>query len=815
MEKKTVTVTGMTCASCVRTVERSVKKLEGIESVNINLATEKLTVEYDEAKTNIDMIKTQIKSSGYDTVDDVLDKEVVIPISGMTCASCVRAVERAINKLDGIKNVSVNLATEKANVLYNPEIIRLSQIKDVINKAGYKALDIEIDDTDVNQLRKEKERKTLWVKFITAMIFTIPLFYIAMGHMIKLPIPNIIDNHKYPLRFALTQLFLVIPVVISGYKFYTIGYSRLVRLEPNMDSLVAIGTSAAFIYSLYSIFQITQGNNVFVDHLYFETTGVIIALILLGKYLEAVSKGKTSEAIKKLMGLAPKTATVIQDGKEIIIPINEVETNDYILVKPGEKIPVDGVVVDGHSSVDESMLTGESIPIEKTKGDNVYAASINKNGTITFKATKVGKDTALSQIIKLVEEAQSKKAPIAKLADIISGYFVPIVMLIAFISGILWYISGESLVFSLSIFIAVLVIACPCALGLATPTAIMVGTGKGAEYGILIKSSEALETAHKVNCVVLDKTGTITLGKPVVTDIITTGTLSEKEILRLAASGEKGSEHPLGEAIVYKAVEENIELDKWSNFNAIPGQGIEFTVSNKKIFLGNDKLMKHKNIKITLDKEADKLANEGKTPMYIVVNNELVGIIAVADTVKEDSKKAIDKLHKLGIEVVMITGDNKKTAKAIAREVDIDRVLAEVMPEDKANEIKKLQNDGYIVAMVGDGINDAPALAQANIGMAIGSGTDVAMESADIVLMRSNLTDVSGAIDLSKQTIRNIKQNLFWAFGYNVLGIPIAAGVLKIFGGPLLDPMIAALAMAFSSVSVVTNALRLKKFKPN
>lgn len=815
MEKKTLTVTGMTCASCVRAVERSVKKLAGVKTAEINLALEKLTIEYDETITSLEMIKSQVENTGYGVRDDDLVNEVIIPVKGMTCASCVRAVEKALEKLPGINYVSVNLATEKATVKYNPEIIRLSQIKNTINKAGYKALDIETTSVDYDKLRKEKEMKILWFKFIFALVFTIPLFYIAMGHMINLPIPNFIDSNKYPLRFSLTQLFLVVPVMISGYKFYTIGFKRLFSLKPNMDSLVAIGTMAAFVYSIYSVVKITQGYHEFSGFLYFETTGVIITLILLGKYLESVSKGKTSEAIKKLMGLAPKTATLIQDGKEIIIPINEVQVGDIILVKPGEKIPVDGVVVDGFSSVDESMLTGESIPVEKVKHNQVYAATINKNGTFTFKATKVGQDTALSQIIKLVEDAQSKKAPIAKMADIISGYFVPIVITIALISGLLWFISGKSLEFSLEIFVAVLVIACPCALGLATPTAIMVGTGKGAEYGILIKSGEALESTHKVNCVVLDKTGTITIGKPVVTDIITTGKYSEIEILRLAASGEKGSEHPLGEAIVDEAIKRNLELVKWSNFQAIPGHGIEFKVNGKDIVLGNIKLMQERNIKMSLINEAEELANAGKTPMYVVIDKELVGIIAVSDTVKEDSIIAINKLHDLGIKVVMLTGDNKITAEAIAREVNIDKVLAEVLPHDKAKEIKKLQEAGYKVAMVGDGINDAPALAQADIGIAIGSGTDVAMESADIVLMRSNLTDVSGAIDLSKKTIKNIKQNLFWAFAYNTLGIPIAAGLLYAFNGPLLDPMIAAFAMAFSSVSVVTNALRLKRFKPN
>lgn len=815
MEKKTITLTGMTCASCARAVERSVSKLEGINHANVNFATEKLLIEFDENQANLDLIKNAVKKAGYGVVEEENQKkEVMIPISGMTCASCALAVERALKKMNGINEVSVNFASEKAKVIYDPSLTRMSQLKNTITKAGYQPLDVEDTDVDDEKNRREKEMKTLWTKFIVSISFAIPLLYISMGHMLKAPIPSFLHPDRYPLSFGITQLMLVIPIMLAGYKFYTIGYSKLFRLDPNMDSLVAVGTSAAFIYSLYAVVQIINGHNEFVNSLYFETTGVIIALILLGKYLESVSKGKTSEAIKKLMNLAPKTAIVIQDGKEITIPIEEVETNDLILVKPGDKIPVDGIVVEGHTSVDESMLTGESIPVEKTVGQKVIGASLNKNGAITIKATKVGKDSALAQIIKLVEDAQGSKAPIAKLADIIAGYFVPIVMAIAVISGLLWSISGESAVFSLTIFIAVLVIACPCALGLATPTAIMVSTGKGAEYGVLIKSGGALEITHQIKTVVLDKTGTITEGKPKVTDIIVTGDLNEIELLQLAASSEKGSEHPLGEAIVNKAIDEKLKFLKVDHFEAIPGHGIEVMIDGKTILLGNAKLMKDRGIAITLKQESDSLAEVGKTPMFIAINNTLAGIIAVADIVKENSKRAVEQLHSMGIQVFMITGDNKKTAQAIAREVGIDRVLAEVLPEDKANEVKKLQAEGLKVAMVGDGINDAPALAQADIGIAIGSGTDVAIESADIVLMHSDLMDVPTVFDLSKKTIRNIKQNLFWAFGYNILGIPIAAGVLYLFDGPLLNPMIAAGAMAFSSVSVVTNALRLKKFKP-
>ncbi len=549
--------------------------------------------------------------------------------------------------------------------------------------------------------------------------------------------------------------------------------------------------------------------------MYFESAGVILTLITLGKYLETVTKGKTSEAIKKLMGLAPKTAMIIRDNEEVEIPIDEVEVGDIVVVKPGAKMPVDGEVVEGTTSVDESMLTGESMPVEKSIGHKIIGASINKNGSIKFKATRVGKDTALSQIINLVENAQGSKAPIAAMADIISSYFVPVVMGLALLSSIAWFISGETGVFSLTIFISVLVIACPCALGLATPTAIMVGTGKGAEYGVLIKSGTALETAHKVQTIVFDKTGTLTEGKPKVTDIVTLDGTSEEFLLQIAASAEKGSEHPLGEAIVKNAEEKSLEFKKVDTFKAIPGYGIEVSIEGNKILLGNRKLMIESNISLDeLEDVSNRLAEEGKTPMYIAIENKLSGIIAVADTVKENSKRAIERLHSMGIEVAMITGDNKRTATAIASQVGIDRILAEVLPEDKANEVKKLQAEGKKVAMVGDGINDAPALAQADIGIAIGSGTDVAMESADIVLMRSDLMDVATALQLSKATITNIKQNLFWAFGYNALGIPVAMGVLHLFGGPLLNPIIAALAMSFSSVSVLTNALRLKGFKP-
>ena len=792
--------------------------MEGVEEANVNFATEKMVVKFDERLLSEDDIKEAVVKAGFEPVDEAESKEVAIPVSGMTCAACARAIERAVGKLEGVEEANVNFASEKAIVKYEPKQVRLSEIKQAIANAGFKALEIDNkDQVDEDKQRKEKEIKTLWMKFAVSAAFSIPLLYIAMGAMVwwlKWPIPSWLNPMQYPLLYALVEIALVTPVVIAGSRFYTVGFKAILRKSPNMDSLIAMGTSAAILYSLYSTYRIYAGDFRYVNDLYFETAGVIITLILLGKSLEAVSKGKTSEAIKKLMGLAPKTATVIQGDKEIELPIDEVEAGDIILVKPGEKIPVDGIVIEGFTFVDESMLTGESIPVEKKAGDNVIGASINKNGSIVFQATKVGGDTALSQIIKMVEDAQGSKAPIAQMADVVSGYFVPIVFAIAVISAAAWYVSGESAVFSLTIFISVLVIACPCALGLATPTAIMVGTGKGAEHGVLIKGGEALETTHKIDTIVFDKTGTITQGKPEVTDIVASDNIDKMKLLQLAASAEKSSEHPLGEAIVRGAEKENLDIIKLDRFAAIPGHGIEVQVEGKTLLLGNKKLMLDKGIALgRLESESDRLAGEGKTPMFVAVENKMAGIIAVADVVKDSSARAIAKLHGMGIEVAMITGDNRRTAEAIARQVGIDRVLAEVLPEDKANEVKKLQAEGRNVAMVGDGINDAPALAQADIGIAIGSGTDVAMESADIVLMRSDLMDVPTAIKLSKSTIRNIKQNLFWAFAYNVAGIPIAAGILYALGGTMLNPIFAAAAMSLSSVSVLTNALRLKRFK--
>ena len=747
-------------------------------------------------------------------------KREVLKISGMTCAACSARIEKVVSKIEGVESVTVNLTTEKLSAYIDEEVADVQKIKAAVERAGFGWSELKegSQQADEDRQKKEREINLLWKKFIVSAVFSLPLLYISMGSMLSflsfLPIPEYLEPMNYPLNFALVQILLTIPVLIAGNRFYVVGFRAIRMKSPNMDSLIAMGTTAALIYSLYSTWQIYQGNMGFVEGLYFETAGVIITLILLGKSMEAVSKGRTSEAIKKLMGLAPKTATVIKNGKEIEISIDDVEENDIVLVKPGAKIPVDGEITEGFTSVDESMLTGESMPVDKKVGDSVFAATINKNGLIRFRATKVGDNTALAQIIKLIEDAQQSKAPIAQMADIVSGYFVPTVFVIAIASFALWMLSGETLSFSLTIFVSVLVIACPCALGLATPTAIMVGTGKGAENGILIKGGEALETTHKINTIIFDKTGTITEGKPTVTDIITTGIVDSDSLLQITASAEKGSEHPLGDAIVKSAEDKGLELYPIEHFESITGQGINATIQGKQLLIGNIRLMQEMDIAVeAVLKGADTLAAQGKTPMYIALDSKLAGIIAVADVVKPGSAKAVKKLMEMGIEVAMITGDNRRTAEAIAKQVGITRVLSEVLPQDKSGEVKKLQQEGRRVAMVGDGINDAPALVQSDIGIAIGSGTDVAMESADIVLMHSDLMDVVTAIQLSKSTIRNIKQNLFWAFAYNVAGIPLAAGVLHIFGGPLLNPIFAAAAMSLSSVSVLSNALRLRRFK--
>jgi len=733
-------------------------------------------------------------------------------VTGMSCASCANAVEKALNKNNDI-NASVNFATEKLNIEYDEKKYNFDKIREIVESAGYGLVEDMTEDKKV-ELYQEKI-KSLKNRLILAIIFVVPLLYISMGHMLGAALPEFLNPKVNPLNFALAQFVLTLPIIYAGRDFFSHGFKNLVRKSPTMDSLIAIGATAAVLYGIYATFRIVTVDPEAHMDLYYESAGTIITLILFGKLLEAKTKGQTSSAIKKLIGLQPKKAKIIENGVEKEVLIENLKVGDIVIVKPGEKIAVDGRIVEGATSVDESMLTGESLPVSKKVGDKVVGGSINKNGSIRFEATEIGKNTVLSQIIKLVEEAQGSKAPISRMADIVAAYFVPIVIGIAIITGIAWFLSGSGLVTALSFFIAVLVIACPCALGLATPTSIMVGTGKGAENGILIKSGEALETAYKIKTVVFDKTGTITKGKPVLTDLIAYGNYNENELLKIAASVENDSEHPLAEAIVNKAKEKNIEIKPYEKFRAMPGYGIRATFEGKEVQIGNRKLMENRKINVEISqKDYDILSNEGKTPMYISIDNELAGLVAVADVIKETSKEAIEKLKKMGIKTIMLTGDNEKTAKFIAKQVGIDDVISEVLPYQKSQKVKELQEKDEFVAMVGDGINDSPALAQANVGIAIGNGTDVAIESADIVLIRNDLRDVAGAIALSKATITNIKENLFWAFFYNVLGIPFAAGIFyAFFNGPKLDPMIAAFAMSFSSVSVLGNALRLKFFK--
>lgn len=733
-------------------------------------------------------------------------KKENIAITGITCSACISAIENTVKKLNGVKTISINIATNKATIEYDDTLISITNIKNSIKNLGYGINNLN-SNTSTNN-------KYMLIKLYISLFFGIILLYISMGHMLNMPIPKIINPNYNPLNFAIIQLIVLLPITISGYKFYTKGFYNLISLHPNMDSLIAVGTSAAIIYGVYALYKIYLGNNKYTNELYFETAGIIITLIMLGKYLEYRSKNKTSEAIKKLIDLKPATATIIKNNKEIIIPIEEVKLNDIVLIKPGESIPIDGKIISGISYIDESMLTGESIPVIKKENDSVIGGSINKDGLLKVETLKIGHETVLSKIIDLVENAQGTKAQISKLADKVSGYFVPFVIIIALISFTLWLIFTNDFNFALKIFISVLVIACPCALGLATPTAIMVGTGIGASNKILVKSGEALETGYKITTIVFDKTGTITEGEMTVSDIINYNNYSKNDLLQYAASAEKGSEHPLGKAIIKEAKFKKLNFIDVTNFKNLPGLGIDVTLKNNiNIKIGNLNLINKFNIIIPKDNIIQTLSNTGKTPMYVAINNTIAGIIAVSDKIKETSKQAIKKLQKQNIKVIMLTGDNKNTANEIAKKVNINNIISEVLPEDKANEIIKLQNKNEIVAMVGDGINDAPALAQSDLGIAIGSGTDIAIESADIILIKNDLNDVVKAINLSKATIKNIKQNLFWAFAYNTIGIPIAAGILYIFNGPLLNPMFAALAMSFSSVSVVLNALRLKSIK--
>jgi Cu+-exporting ATPase len=807
-ERIDLPIVGMSCASCASTIQKGLSGIKGVDKANVNFATSKATVLYQPQLVNpADLIST-VRKSGY----EVGTASIEIPIQGMQCASCVQNIEKALLRMRGVAKATVNLATEKARVEYIPSETNFAEIKKVIEQTGYKVLDIPPEEEleDIERIVREKEYKKLKRKFFIGLILGLVIFLGSSPRLFPW-IPPFLNNF-----FVLWLVATPIQFWI-GWQFYKGAWGAFKHRNADMNTLIAVGTSAAYLYSVAAtLFPSLFESGGLKPEVYFDTSAIIIVLILLGRLLEARAKGQTSEAIKKLIGLQPKTARVQKEGKEMDIPVEEVLVGDVVIVRPGEKIPVDGIVVDGKSSVDESMITGESMPAKKETGDEVIGATINKTGSFEFRATRVGKDTALAQIIKLVQDAQGSKAPIQRLADVIAGYFVPIVISIALATFVVWFNFGPSpaLTFALLNFVAVMIIACPCALGLATPTAVMVGTGKGAENGVLIKGGESLETAHKLNTIVFDKTGTLTKGEPEVTDIIALNSYKEDEILKFAASAEKGSEHPLGEALIKKANENKIGLQDPKNFKAIEGHGIEAEVEKVNVLLGNAKFMRDRNIEIRgLIEKADDFAQEGKTPIYAALAGQPAGLFAVADTLKENSIQSVEKLKKLGLEVIMLTGDNRRTAEAISRKAGIDRVISEVLPEDKVHEIKKLQSEGKKVAMVGDGINDAPALAQADVGIAIGSGTDVAMEASDITLIKGDLQGVVSAIELSKRTIKVIKQNLFWAFFYNTVGIPIAAGVLYPFFGILLNPIFASAAMAFSSVSVVSNSLRLRRVK--
>lgn len=796
----TVPITGMTCAACALRIEKGLNKLEGVEAANVNLALEKSTVVYDPAVTSLDAIRGKIESLGYGVAADKAE----LNITGMTCAACATRIEKGLNKLPGVLKASVNLALETAAVEYDSSQVGIADLIRQVEKLGYQA-ERKVDGDARQQVdRRQLEIKRQTVKFWVSLIFSLPLLWAMVSHFSFTSFIWLPDALMNPW----VQLALATPVqFIIGAQFYVGAYKALRNKSANMDVLVALGTSAAYFYSLYVAIS-SIGTHAHMLELYFETSAVLITLILLGKLFEAKAKGRSSEAIRKLMGLQAKTAVVVRDGVELAVPVEEVRIGDVVHVKPGEKVPVDGLVLEGQSAVDESMLTGESIPVDKAAGDTVIGATLNKNGFLKVQATKIGKETALAQIIKVVEEAQGTKAPIQRLADSISGVFVPIVVGIALLTFIVWYfwVLPGSFAEALEKAIAVLVIACPCALGLATPTSIMAGSGRAAELGVLFKGGEHLETAHRLDTIILDKTGTVTKGEPELTDVIAMDD-DEPHLLALVGAAEKNSEHPLAQAIVAGIAEKGVALASASSFEAIPGYGIRATVDGQEVLVGTRRLLERDDI--PFERAADTmLAFErvGKTAMLVAIDGRLAGLIAVADTIKPTSKKAVERLKAMGLTVIMMTGDNRQTAEAIAREAGIDQVIAEVLPEGKAAEVKKLQAQGKKVAMVGDGINDAPALATADIGMAIGTGTDVAMEAADITLMRGELTSVADAIEMSKRTIRNIKQNLFWAFAYNTLGIPFAA-----LG--FLAPWLAGAAMAFSSVSVVLNALRLQRVK--
>ncbi|HWO96268.1 MAG TPA: heavy metal translocating P-type ATPase [Bacillus sp. (in: firmicutes)] len=793
-------IAGMTCAACANRIEKGLKKMEGVEDANVNFALEKSTIKYNPDIVKIEDFQQKVRNLGY----DIISEKAEFNITGMTCAACATRIEKGLNKMGGVTKATVNLALESATVEYDAGAVSIQDMIARVEKLGYGASVKSEKQEDVAEMRA-RELENQKGKFIFSLILSVPLLWAMVSHFSFTSfiwLPEMFMNPWVQFALATPVQFII------GKQFYVGAYKALRNKSANMDVLVALGTSAAYFYSLY-LSLVSSGSGTHMVELYFETSAVLITLIILGKLFEAKAKGRSSEAIKKLMGLQAKTATVVRDGKEMEIPLEQVVTGDIIYVKPGEKVPVDGEIIEGRSALDESMLTGESVPVDKTVGDAVIGATINKNGFLKIKATKVGRDTALAQIIKVVEEAQGSKAPIQRLADQISGIFVPIVVGIAVVTFLVWFfiVDPGNFAEALEKLIAVLVIACPCALGLATPTSIMAGSGRSAEFGILFKGGEHLETTHRITTVVLDKTGTVTNGKPVLTDVAVASDMDEREFLQLVGTAEKQSEHPLAEAIVAGIREKEIELTEAAAFEAIPGYGIKATVNGKELLIGTRKLMNQYNVAIDFALQAmEEMEQEGKTAMLVAIDNVYAGTVAVADTVKDTSKEAIRRLKEMGLEVVMMTGDNQRTAEAIAKQVEIDSVIAEVLPEGKASVVKKLQAEGKKVAMVGDGINDAPALAVADIGMAIGTGTDVAMEAADITLMRGDLMSIADAIFMSKKTIANIKQNLFWAFAYNALGIPVAA-----LG--LLAPWLAGAAMAFSSVSVVLNALRLQRVK--
>ena len=815
-------IQGLSCASCAHAVEAALQAVAGVQSAHVNLATEKVVVEADAEACPL-VMQAAVQAAGYNLVLPLVTQNFAV--SGMSCASCAANLEAAVGRLAGLASAVVNFATQVLTVTYPLGAIDVEQISQAVEAAGYQA-QLLTDQASASQVQIQQEadqaaqakashQAALWRRFWQSAIFALPLLCLAMAEMVGLTLPTWLSHRGGGQLFVSLQLALTLPILWLGRSFFLNGFKHLVKGHPNMDSLVALGTSAAVAYSLYSSIQVWLGDHHAAMSLYYESAGVILTLVTLGKYFEARSKGQTSAAIQALIKLAPQEAQVLREGQEVTLPLDQVQVGDLVRVRPGQKIPVDGRVVEGQSWVDESMLTGESLPVAKKVGDQVVGASLNQQGSLIVETNKVGQDTTLAQIIHLVQAAQGSKAPIAQLADRVSAVFVPVVMTLALVAGLAWYlIGGQSWAFALTISIAVLVIACPCALGLATPTAIMVGTGKGAEQGILIKSGTALEMAHQVDAVVLDKTGTLTQGQPQVTDVLPLTGWTPDQLLALAAAAEVNSEHPLGQAIVAGARERELALPEVTNFQSLTGYGIRVLNGKNFYFLGNKRMMQETGLDLSQAEElAATLAAGGKTPIYVGNREEILGLIAVADPLKATSPEAVRRLKAMGLQVIMLTGDNAKTAQALAAEAGIDQVISDVLPADKAQVVADLQAKGLKVAMVGDGINDAPALAQADVGLAIGRGTDVAIESADMVLMGSDLTSVATAIKLSQATIRNIKENLFWAFAYNVLGIPVAMGVLHLFGGPLLNPMLAGAAMSFSSVSVIVNALRLRRFK--